>query len=168
MEDANVQQDIRELKELVGELRLAVEQLQRENEHLALRLARAEAELNQSDLVTQPVLARELASLQKQVNSQNQKQQEILVKELTALIKSTVSSAQVTAPATTPVEPVTFDENYPKNGVMYQVRPGDTISKIAQELGSTIGYIKNANKIADPKRLQVGDTLFIPIPNSNP
>jgi len=171
VQGANLQQDVRELKELVGELRLAIESLQRENESLQIRLSRAESQLDQSKYVTQQALARELASLQAQVNSQNLKQQEVLVKELTELIQQTVGQAAVSSNSsvsTPEPEPVTFDENYPKNGVMYQVKPGDTISKIAQQLGSTIKYIQNANKIADPKKLQVGDTLFIPVPNTNP
>ena len=57
-----------------------------------------------------------------------------------------------------------FSEAYPKTGITYEVRSGDTLSKIARKHGSTIKYIQNANKIVNPARdLQVGQAIFIPI-----
>ena len=56
----------------------------------------------------------------------------------------------------------TFTEDYPKEGVSYTVQKGDTLSNIAHKTGAKMQDIINANKIADPTRLQVGQTLFIP------
>lgn len=46
--------------------------------------------------------------------------------------------------------------------VIYKVVPGDTVSKIAQQYGITIDDIVKANKLADPRMLQVGQELIIP------
>jgi LysM repeat protein len=60
--------------------------------------------------------------------------------------------------------PQQFSEEYPKTGVSYEVRSGDTLSGIARAQGSKIKWIQNANKIANPARdLQVGQTIFIPL-----
>jgi LysM repeat protein len=60
--------------------------------------------------------------------------------------------------------PVHFSEDYPKTGVTYTVRSGDTLSAIARAHGSTVKHIQNANKIVNPSRdLQVGQTIFIPV-----
>ena len=42
------------------------------------------------------------------------------------------------------------------------MQPGDTLSKIAQKTGAKLSDIINANKIADPTKVQVGQQLFIP------
>jgi LysM repeat protein len=55
-----------------------------------------------------------------------------------------------------------FTEDYPKQGTTYTVEPGDTLASIAQRLGSSVRDIQNANKIADPKTLQVGQVIFVP------
>lgn len=44
----------------------------------------------------------------------------------------------------------------------YTVAPGDTLSRIAQRLGTTIKSLLAANSIADPNRLMPGATLTIP------
>jgi LysM repeat protein len=60
--------------------------------------------------------------------------------------------------------PVHFSSDYPKTGITYTVRSGDTLSAIARKHGSTIKHIQNANKIVNPSRdLKVGETIFIPI-----
>ena len=47
-------------------------------------------------------------------------------------------------------------------GVTYTVESGDTLASIAQRFNSTVRDIQNANKIANPKLLQAGQTIFIP------
>jgi LysM repeat protein len=46
--------------------------------------------------------------------------------------------------------------------VSYTVQRGDTLSSIAQKHGARVADIVNANKITDPTRIQVAQTLFIP------
>ncbi len=44
----------------------------------------------------------------------------------------------------------------------YVVRPGDTLFIIAQRLGTTVNALQQANQLADPNRLSVGQVLIIP------
>jgi LysM repeat protein len=46
--------------------------------------------------------------------------------------------------------------------VTYTVKPGDTLSGIADLFGVTVDDIVRANNLADPNALQVGDVLTIP------
>lgn len=44
----------------------------------------------------------------------------------------------------------------------YTVRPGDTLSRVAQHFGTTIKALQSANGISDPDRVRVGMLLAIP------
>ena len=43
----------------------------------------------------------------------------------------------------------------------YVVKPGDTLSSIAQKLGTTVSALARANNIADPNRILIGTTLSL-------
>jgi LysM repeat protein len=73
---------------------------------------------------------------------------------INALAKGAVLRPAVSTPA--------FADDYPKEGATYTVQRGDTLSSIAHKTNARIQDIVNANKIADPTRLQAGQTLFIP------
>lgn len=45
----------------------------------------------------------------------------------------------------------------------YVVQPGDTLSKIAREFGTTVAAIAEANNIVNPNLIVVGQTLIIPV-----
>lgn len=55
----------------------------------------------------------------------------------------------------TPVQPV---------GQAYEVKPGDTVGEIASNFGVTVEAIVQANDIADPDLIEVGQALVIPAP----
>ena len=58
---------------------------------------------------------------------------------------------------------VQFDDDYPRTGFAYTVKPGDSLSKIAREYGSTVSDIRNANKIVNPRTdLHIGQIIFVP------
>lgn len=44
----------------------------------------------------------------------------------------------------------------------YTVKPGDTLTGIADQAGVTVDAIQRANNITNPTAIQVGDTLTIP------
>lgn len=44
----------------------------------------------------------------------------------------------------------------------YTVRPGDTLSAVAQRAGTTVDALARANRLADPNALHVGQTLTMP------
>lgn len=70
----------------------------------------------------------------------------------------------VTATLPNPLpEPFIVDEvqSQPR-GASYTVQAGDTISTIADQLGSTVEEIIEANDIDDPRQLFVGQVLIIP------
>ena len=52
--------------------------------------------------------------------------------------------------------------------VIYAVRQGDTLEKIAAQFGVTIDDIVSANKLKDPNRLTIGQKLVIPPPPEPP
>ncbi|MFQ5658157.1 MAG: peptidoglycan DD-metalloendopeptidase family protein [Candidatus Methylomirabilales bacterium] len=47
-------------------------------------------------------------------------------------------------------------------GVYHQVRPGQTMYRIAKTYGVTVGELRRVNRIADPAKIKAGDSLFIP------
>jgi LysM repeat protein len=51
---------------------------------------------------------------------------------------------------------------------LYVVQPGDTLSGLATEFGTTVDEIMAANGLTDPNALQVGQSLIIPslVPSS--
>jgi LysM repeat protein len=60
-------------------------------------------------------------------------------------------------------EPFIVDEvRSPSQGESYTVQAGDTLSSIADQLGSTVDEIIEANDIDDPRQLFVGQVLIIP------
>ena len=84
-------------------------------------------------------------------------QMEKLAKQTNAAIDSLAKGMATRAPVQT-----TFSDNYAKEGISYTVQKGDTLSSIAQKTGAKTADIINANKIADPSRITVGQTFFIP------
>lgn len=163
VEIANLREDVRGLVQRVGELALRVEQLERENADLRQRssaadksyatvtqLSEAIAEMNRS--VRTAVAASKTETLQ-QVSAQLEK----LGKQTNAALDS-LARAQATRPAVQ----TNFSENYAREGISYTVQKGDSIAEIAKKTGARQQDIINANKLADPSRITVGQTLFIP------
>lgn len=56
----------------------------------------------------------------------------------------------------------------PGGSTTYVVRPGDTLSSIARRFGTTVSAIAQANNIANPNLIYVGQTLAIPTGGTNP
>lgn len=157
---AGLREDVRLLVQRVGEMSLRIEQLERENAALmrstdglestyatVSQLNEAVAELNRSisngDNTSQAQAAKAIQELARQTN---------------AAVDS-VAKGMAARPAVT--EP-TFDGNFPKEGLSYTIQKGDTLSSIASRFKSTVRNIQNANRIVDPTKIQVGQTLFIP------
>ncbi|MEN9841152.1 MAG: hypothetical protein RL376_952, partial [Verrucomicrobiota bacterium] len=86
-------------------------------------------------------------------------QMENLARQTNAALDSVTRSRTAAA---APAAPVAFSDNFPKEGVSYTVAAGDTVSRIAAKTGAKVSDIVNANKLADPTKIQVGQVLFIP------
>lgn len=163
VELANLREDVRGLTQRVGALSLRVEELERENAALRNRAGDAER-----SYVTLTQLNEAVASLNRSIQSaaagaksetlqQVSGQIERLAKQTNAAIDSLARGVATRAAVQT-----SFSEDYPKEGISYTVQKGDTLAEIARRLGAKVPDIINANKIADPSRINVGQTLFIP------
>jgi LysM repeat protein len=154
---AGLREDIRILDERTRQLTVEVEQLKRENSGL-----RAQGDAN---YVTMAQMTAALADLERALRAgdrelavQISKDMERLAKQTNAALDAlTKGAARNTAPA---VQFTPLPANTP--GTTYEVQPGDTLASIAARFNSSVKDIQNANKIADPTKLQVGQTLFIP------
>lgn len=168
---ANMSQDISLLIQEVKTLHLEVEDLQRENARLQAQVAALSSSGNvQSQMAA---LAGAIEGLRNEYRQADEAQKAIIIAEVSKQIKAlgmetqaALSSVAKAVNSTPSIEvPVHFSEDYPKTGKPYTVRKGDTLSGIARDHGSTVKYIQNANKIANPATdLRVGATIFIPIP----
>jgi LysM repeat protein len=69
-------------------------------------------------------------------------------------------AAREPAAAGAPAKP--FGDTYSKEGVSYTVQKGDSIGGIARKTGAKVQDIIDANKLADPSRIQAGQVLFVP------
>lgn len=167
---ANLKQDVDQLTQYVKTLRLEIEQMQSANNNLRSQLAAAtsnrQTETQISSLSSAiDAVRREYkaadATQKEQIMTEVNRQMKALAKEMESAIKSVAEAVGSEPQVETTVH---FSSDYPKTGITYTVRSGDTLSKIAREHGSNIKHIQNANKIVNPARdLQVGQTIFIPI-----
>jgi len=163
VELANLREDVRMLVQRVGELSIRVEQLEKDNAELSRAASGA-----QQNVATLSQLNTAIADLTRDIKAANaQTKSEVLTvvaTQMENLAKQTNAALDAVSRnrSSGPAAPVAFSDNFPKEGVPYTVQPGDTLSKIAQKTGAKLGDIINANKIADPTKVQVGQVLFIP------
>ena len=163
---ADLEQDVAILKREVGKLRLEVERLSSENESLRREIKEAKSSSTSTEGMnaTAASLRAEIAA------AAEQNKRDILAavrKELDSLAKQTNANLEKLANAigAKPQGQIqaSFSESYPKMGVTHTVVRGDTLSGIARKYGSTVKWIQDANRIADPNRgLVVGQTIFVP------
>lgn len=162
---ANLREDVRGLTQRVGELQLRVEELQRENNDLRQRLGSADRSAAAVEQINHAIedlhrtVRSEIAASRADTLQHVAMQIEKLAKQTNAALDS-VTKAQ----ATRPVVQTSFSDDYAKEGVSYTVQKGDTLALVAKKNGARVQDIINANKITDPSRIVVGQTLFIPLP----
>ena len=163
VELANLREDVRGLVQRVGDLSLRVEQLERDNRDLRNRATAADrsyvtlTQLNDTIASLNQTIRAAGATTKAETLDQVRVQMEKLAKQTNAAIDSLAKGVATRAPVQT-----TFSDNYAKEGISYTVQKGDTLSSIAQKTGAKTADIINANKIADPSRITVGQTFFIP------
>ena len=163
VEVANLREDVRGLIQRVGELTLRVEQLERENAELRQQSGASDRQrvtLTQvNDAIAEASRALRAAITSSQTDTLHQvgAQLEKLGKQTNAALDS-LAKGQATRPAVQ----TQFAEDYAKEGTSYTVQKGDTLGLIAKKTGARQQDIINANKITDPSRIVVGQTLFIP------
>ena len=167
---ANLSQDVSQLSQQVRTLRLEIEQMHRENNQLRAQVAEATSSSQMEVQISS--LGSAVEAVRRDYRAADAAQKEEILAEVNrqmrALAKETEGAigavAAVVGSEPQVVTPVHFSSDYPKTGITYTVRSGDTLSKIARDHSSNIKHIQNANKIVNPaKDLQVGQTIFIPI-----
>lgn len=156
---ASMREDIRVLDERTRSLNAEIEQLKRDSRELRSSAANASSVSRDQFNAAVAELEKAIRAGDKDVALQLTKQMERLAQQTQAALETIAkgSSGRISTP--TPAVP---DAKYPETGITYTVAPGDTLAGIAQKLNSSVVWIQAANKIADPRTLQVGQTLFIP------
>jgi LysM repeat protein len=156
----SLREDLRVLTQRVGELSLSVEQLTRDNSTL-------QAKSNQS-FVTMEQLNKALADINRTMQSALAEQKRETLNQvggqIERLAKQTQAAVDAVAKgqATRPALQTSFKEDFPKEGINYTVQSGDTLSEIVRKNNARLQDVINANKISDPTKIRVGQTLFIP------
>lgn len=160
IEVANLREDVRGLTQRVGDLALRVEQLERENAELRRRAGSAD-----KSLVTLKQLDESLAELGRNLRAAIASSKAETLQQVSAQVEKLgrQTNAALDALAKAPgARAGGFSEEFPKEGVSYTVQKGDTLTTIARKTGGKPQDIINANKLTDPARITVGQTLFIP------
>jgi LysM repeat protein len=162
-EIANLREDVRGLTQKVGELTLRLEQLERENAELRQRSSVADksyitmSQLNDAVADMARNIRATVAAAKSETLQHVSEQLEKLGKQTNAALDSLAKSQ-----ATRPAVQSSFANDFPKEGISYTVQKGDSLAAIAKKTGAKQQDIVNANKISDPSRIVVGQTLFIP------
>ncbi|MBX3053596.1 MAG: FxLYD domain-containing protein [Caldilineaceae bacterium] len=77
-------------------------------------------------------------------------------------------AAQATMPPTATPAPYTpaptATPTVTPTPIFYTIRSGDSLLAVAQEYGVTVAAVQDANGILDPRSLQIGQQLVIPLP----
>ena len=163
IEMANLREDLRLLQQTVAELQASVAQLQRDNAALS-----SQAESGRASLVTLAQLNDALAQLRQSIEAsladQKRETLQTVAQQISKLAKETNSALAAVAKgqATRPTIATDFSDDFPKEGVTHTVQSGETLSTISKKYGVPMKNIQNANRIADPTKIMVGQSLFIP------
>lgn len=159
---ANLSQDVSFLIKETAQLRLDMESLTRENEMLKKQIEHFGTAENQVKKQGAQITALNvtLESYKKTMLTEIAEEMEEFSRQtqkaIDQLAKAVVTKSEASK------DSLKFSEDYPKEGIAYTVKTGDTISVIAVKQGSTIRDIQNANRITDPRELKAGQVIFIP------
>ena len=156
---ANLRADMTLMTQRVGELALRVEQLERDNAALRTQTANSAQAYATVQQVNEAV-----ADLNRAIKAGDAAVSERTAAQIKKLGEATNTALDSLAKgqAQRNALPATFSDNFPAEGISYTVQKGDTLAVIARKTGSKTPDIINANKITDPSKIMVGQTLFIP------
>lgn len=171
VELANLREDVHLLSQKVEDMRLRMEQLEAENRELRSKSSTAAqsyatvAQLNEAVAELNRSIKSTASSTKNETLQQVSSQLEKLAKQTDAnfqKLAAAVNSSSTRAASNSPVSAPTFSDDYSKTGITYTVVKGDSIGTISKKTGGSPKDIINANKLADPSKIQAGQTLFIP------
>jgi LysM repeat protein len=168
---ANLRSDVDRLDQIVRALRLEVESLRRENRDLQ-EWVRAQVSGSSQDTVSSDQLNSVLRQFEQKIQSVNRASRETLVNEVSKEIEKLAEQTQKAINALAKSiegqpqleQVIVFNDDYPRSGTSYTVKSGDSLGKIARELGSKVDWIRNANRLSSDI-IYPGQELFIPLEN---
>lgn len=168
---ANLRSDVDRLDQIVRALRLEVESLRRENRDLQ-EWVRAQVSGSSQDTVSSDQLTSVLRQFEQKIQSVNRASRESLVNEVSKEIEKLAEQTQKAINALAKSiegqpqleQVIVFNDDYPRSGTSYTVKSGDSLGKIARELGSKVDWIRNANRLSSDI-IYPGQELFIPLEN---
>ncbi len=165
---ADLRSDVDRLDQLVRSLRLEVEALRRETretrEWVRAQLA------DSSGGVTPEQLNAVLKEFERKIQSVNSASRQTLVNEVSREIETLAEQTQKAINALAKSvegqpqlqQVIVFSDDYPQTGTSYTVKSGDTLARIARDLGSKVDWIRNANRLSSDI-IYPGQELFIPL-----
>jgi len=166
---ANLRSDMDRLDQVVRSLRLEVEALRRENRELA-EWAQSRLEGTDSEMVSRSELTAVLGEFEGRLQAVNQASRKTLVDEVSGEIEELAEQTQKAINALAKSiegqpqleQVIVFSDDYPQTGTSYTVKSGDSLGKIARQLGSKVDWIRNANRLSSDI-IYPGQELFIPL-----
>lgn len=166
---ANLRSDMDRLDQVVRSLRLEVEALRRENRELT-QWVQARLSGEGSDVVSRAELTAILGDFERRIQAVNRTSRETLVDEVSGEIEELAEQTQKAINALAKSiegqpqleQVVVFSDDYPETGTSYTVKSGDSLGKIARQLGSKVDWIRNANRLSSDI-IYPGQELFIPL-----
>jgi nucleoid-associated protein YgaU len=160
---ANLREDLHGLSDKINDLTLKVEQLESENAQLKKSLSGPS-----QNYVTQNQLNDVISELKLAIQASSQSTKDEIINKATAQLETAAIKKVVISPDASSSQSSksntggSFSSDFPKEGISYIVQKGDTLALIAKKTSAKTRDIINANKISDPSRIYVGQTLFIP------
>lgn len=156
---ADLRADVDRLDQLVRAMRVEMEELARENQRL-----------RQTNFVTVSQLNGILRDLEAKFERQTESSKRAIIQqvstEIERLARQTQSAIEALSKSIegTPqvAQRTTWQDNYPRNGTNYTVKSGDSLGRIARELGSRVDWIRNANRLTSDT-IFPGQELFVPL-----
>jgi LysM repeat protein len=173
-EVADLKEDVRGLTERLNELSLRLEQVEHENAELRSKVSAAAgardlvttAQLNGAVADLNASVKEAVASSREEILQKVAAQMENLAKQTNAALDSVARQAPAPQPARASAQAAApkadFSTAYSKEGVSYTVQKGDSLGLIAKKTGAKAQDIIDANKLADPSKIQAGQVLFVP------
>jgi LysM repeat protein len=168
---ANLRSDVDRLDQMVRALRVEVEALRRETA-AARQQVTEQMQAASGSSVTRAELTAVLADFEQRIQAVNQLSRETLVDEVSKEIETLAQQTQRAVSALSKSiegqpqleQVIVFSDDYPRSGTSYTVQRGDSLNRIARELGSKVDWIRNANRLSSDI-IFPGQELFIPLDN---
>jgi LysM repeat protein len=168
---AFAQSDLADMRE--DDLSLRIEQLEHDNAELRARVAGGAAnrelvttvQLNGAVATLNESIRAAVASSRTEILTQVADQMEKLARQTNAALDAmgkATALAPVRASAGAAAEAPARAPGPSKEGISYTVQKGDSLGGIARKTGGKSQEIIDANRLADPSKIIVGQVLFIP------